>query len=629
MELGSSRERAVPSDARRRVALVVMPAQVPSHPSLALATLAAELRRRGHEAEVHYLNVEAASVVGMDTYLKLGLEDSWVHKVSEWLFSHPGITPGAADVDTMRRFLKRRRVSALSDLDFDRLRATYDRLLEKWTEEIPWSSYDVVGFTVMFQQLNASLRLARAIKDRASDTRVVLGGSGLEDPMGGAVFGRYPFLDAVFSGYAERSFPAWVERLPPRGDGAISDYGVQNLDDLPVPTFDGYVAALERYGLAQSSNPKILIETSRGCWYGEKQHCTFCGINGTQMKYRHKSGDRVFDEVRALARYGLPLWAADNIMPLEYYETLFPRLEHEGVRFDGFYEIKSNAKRAELETLARVGITRLQPGIESFSSKILKRMKKGVTGIQNVWFLRASVEIGLECKWNLLWGFPGEETEEYEETAVLFPKLGHLKAPEGFGKIHLLRHSPNHTRASEIGFSDVRPFPSYALAFGPHERLAEQAYLFEFGYADGRDPDAYTRGVAAQANRWITLERRGLAPICQAFSVLGQRFLVDTRRRRSVGVGRPHLRRLDDDEWALLEALESPIPRVKLEREWRRAVPLSRLLERFLRDDWAIEGDGRVVRLVVLREDHSLVAEAKRLAATKARSVWAAALRYA
>jgi ribosomal peptide maturation radical SAM protein 1 len=609
-----------------------MPAQIPNLPSLGIETLAAGLRERGHAVDVLYLNLEMVKHIGLRRYFAIALEGSWLRKFGEWLYSHPSITPGAADVPTMQRFLTEKNqeygIEPLPQFDLLRLRRTAEALLDRWTEEISWSSYDVVGFTVMFQQLNASLRLAHRIKDRSSGTRVVLGGSGLEQPMGGAVYARYPFLDALFTGYSERSFPAWVEELPRRADRAISDEGVPNLDELPMPSFDDYIGALERHGLRRRLDPRVLIETSRGCWYGEKQHCTFCGINGIEMRYRHKSADRVFDEVRALSRYGLPLWSSDAILPLEFFDTLFPRLEREKVRFNGFYEIKSNSDRAELETLARVGIKSLQPGIESFSTHTLKLMKKGVTGIQNVWFVRAAREIGLACQWNILWGFPDERPAEYEKLAELLPKISHLEPPSGVSKIHVLRHSPNHSRAEELGFSDVRPAKSYELAFGHHEGLADQAYLFDYGYADGRQPESYVRRVDLQTRRWKALERRHLLPVCQVVSVFGRRFVVDTRRRGTVGLALPRIRVLDDDAWALLQALESPVPRNRLEREWNGRSPLAPLLEELIRDDLAVESDGRVVRLVVIRDEPSLLAGAGRVAAENGRALRAVVQRY-
>lgn len=614
---------------RRSVALVVMPVHIARHPSLAAATLAEELRRRGHHVDVHYLNVEATRKIGVSTYCTIGREASWVHKVSEWLFSHPSITPGAADLAAMQTFLRERRVDSLSGLDLGHLRQTFDELLDEWAGSRPWAQYDVVGFAVMFQQLNASLRLARAIRDRFPAVRIVLGGSGLEEPMGGAVFSRYPFLDAVFSGYAERSFPEWVESMPARADKPISDDGVENLDDLPIPSFDEYVQALDAHGLRHKVDPKILIESSRGCWYGQKQHCTFCGINGVQMRYRHKSADRVFEEIRVLSRYGLPLWSADNIMPLDYFDTLFPRLERERVPFNGFYEIKSNASRSELQTLARVGIRHLQPGIESFSTPVLRRMKKGVTGIQNVWFLRASRELGIDCQWNVLWGFPGEEPQEYEKMARLFPRLSHLQAPASSGKILLLRHSPNHTNAAGLGFAGVKPFPSYEMAFGPHPHLDEQAYLFEHDYADGRDPASYTRKMDEEAERWIAADRKQIRPVCQVVPLLGRRWILDTRKVSRVGLGMPRLVPLDEDEWALLGAIESPTPKSQLQREWDRATPLGPLLHRFIHEGWAFEGDGRVVRLVIIRNDPSVVAEARRVVRKKVKGARRLVQKYA
>src|SRR3954465_271775 len=43
--------------------------------------------------------------------------------------------------------------------------------------------------------------------------------------------------------------------------------------------------------------PLMLIETARGCWWGAKNHCTFCGLNGETMGFRAKSADRVMTEI--------------------------------------------------------------------------------------------------------------------------------------------------------------------------------------------------------------------------------------------------------------------------------------------------------------------------------------------
>jgi hypothetical protein len=109
--------------------------------------------------------------------------------------------------------------------------------------------------------------------------------------------------------------------------------------------------------------------------------------------------------------------------------------------------------------------------------------------------------------------------------------------------------------------------------------------------------------------------------------VRGKRVLFDTRRRQRVGLAWPRVRVLDDAAWALLEAIESPTPRGKLEQEWSLRTPLVPLLEQFLRDDWALEADGRVVRLVVIRQHPSAWAELRRVVTLKAKKLWQTRLR--
>jgi ribosomal peptide maturation radical SAM protein 1 len=624
VQLRSSRDSTPRAVLRRRsVALVVMPVHLPSMPSLAVATLAGGLRARGHRVDELALNVAAAGRIGLDAYEIIGAEDAWLHNVAEWLFAHESITPGACDTDVMRRYLRDAHAPhRLVSLDFAALRRQCDALIDDWTKAIDWRAYDVVGFTVVFQQLNASLRLASRIKEVSPSTRVVFGGSSMERPMGDAVFARYPWLDAVFSGYADKTLPEYVETLPARATEPLGDDGPFDLDELPLPEFDAYLRAVDAAGLRGRIRPQILIETSRGCWYGEKHHCTFCGMNGVQMRFRKKSAGRVYDEVRALSRYGLPLWATDNILDMGFFEDLFPRMKSDGVKFPAFFEVKSNLRRDQLATIAEVGIDRLQPGIESLSTPLLRRMKKGVTGIQNVWFLRASEELGVYNQWNVLYGFPREEREEYAVMTALLPRLAHLEAPTGWGKIHLLRFSPNHTNAASLGFTELRPAPSYALAFGPHPNLDDQAYVFQHGYDDGRDPASYTRELDEECRRWSLLKKRPFAPRCEVFEIRGTRWLVDTRRLDRVGRALPRIRRVSDTEWALLEAIESPIRREALEKKWTLREPLEPLVSRLLDEALALDTDDRIVRLVVLRKDRSPVSELKRVVKAKGALLW-------
>ena len=96
------------------------------------------------------------------------------------------------------------------------------------------------------------------------------------------------------------------------------------MDELPYPNFDDYFAQAETYQLLDHMKVMLPFETSRGCWWGERHHCTFCGLNGMTMKFRHKSSARAIDELKYLvSRYGNRiryLAAADNILPNELFQ---------------------------------------------------------------------------------------------------------------------------------------------------------------------------------------------------------------------------------------------------------------------------------------------------------------------
>src|SRR5439155_2262634 len=95
---------------------------------------------------------------------------------------------------------------------------------------------------------------------------------------------------------------------------------VTNMDALPIPNYDDYVEQRSMV-LGFRDPPQILFETARGCWWGQKYHCTFCGLNGETMGFRVKSARRAVDEIVGLAkRYGTPkLASVDNIIAMNYF----------------------------------------------------------------------------------------------------------------------------------------------------------------------------------------------------------------------------------------------------------------------------------------------------------------------
>lgn len=103
-----------------------------------------------------------------------------------------------------------------------------------------------------------------------------------------------------------------------------------------------------------------------------------------------KSPQRVIDDLKSM----LPnhpnrlINMVDNIMPHQYFKSLLPRLADELPNVKIFYEQKSNLSLEKVIALKRSGVTLVQPGIESLSTPLLQRMRKGVTARQNINLLR-------------------------------------------------------------------------------------------------------------------------------------------------------------------------------------------------------------------------------------------------
>lgn len=400
-----------------------------------------------------------------------------------------------------------------------RIRAGVGEFVDACAELVLAHRPKIVGLTSVFQQHVAALALARRIKERAPEVAVVLGGANCEGIMGAATARRFGFVDAVVAGEADVVFPVLVERLlsgqpVPDLPGVFtssSDAPVRNapsprhMDDLPIPDFEDYFEQFEQSGLAGSFTPRLPFETSRGCWWGEKQHCTFCGLNGATMTFRSKSAERALDELRALTRRypGMFLSVTDNILDMKYLKTLLPRVREEGIEAQLFYEVKSNLRKEQVRQLREAGIVEIQPGIESFSDEVLRLMRKGVKGLQNVQLLKWCTELGVWPHWNIIWGFPGEPQEDYQKMADLLPLLHHLVPPSGMSPICLERFSPNFDQSAEMGFEDVRPVDAYGHIYPfPPGDLAELAYFFQCRHRDGRDVVSYTRLLRQRIVEW-------------------------------------------------------------------------------------------------------------------------------
>jgi ribosomal peptide maturation radical SAM protein 1 len=532
------------------VVLVVMPFADVGRPAMGVGLLAAEARRAGYRTTVEYFGIDLAERIGLALYQKIASSFPPEMLVGEWFFADDVF---GADVPHPGEYIDKvfaRAMGADSEFLPQLVAARHVRsgYLDDCARAILAHEPKVVGFTTTFHQTCACLAVARRLKQAPRPPLIVFGGANCEGEMGLQMIRSFEWIDFVCCGESDVSFPRLLGRLFDGGDvgpipgvlergktsGVERSEPMRDMDSLPFPDFDGYFDRLARSTLAGEFDAHLVFETSRGCWWGAKHHCTFCGLNGDTMAFRSKSPERVLAEIDHLVRrHGARrIGCVDNILDMRYVETLFPRLEECGLGVELFYEVKANLRHAQLATMRRGGVREIQPGIESFSDEVLSLMDKGCTGFQNIQLMRWSEELDVKVAWNLLAGFPGESPAEYRKMAELIPLLTHLAPPYSCAKVRLDRFSPFHARPDSYGFRRIRPAHAYYYVF-PLGRveLSRIAYYFDFDYEDGRQPDTYILPVQEEVRKWwaARLRESGARPRLDAHFEDGRAVIEDSR----------------------------------------------------------------------------------------------------
>ncbi|MCL8015889.1 RiPP maturation radical SAM C-methyltransferase [Streptomyces sp. AS02] len=512
-----------------RVLLLSMPFGALDRPSLGLGLLHAMCARARVACDTDYRTFRFAEMIGARDY-------QWVMDLphtafaGEWLFAE-ALYGRREDADDRYFDEVLRRTWRLGDAEVRRLlriRTAVEPFLEESVHAVHRYAPTLVGLTSVFHQHLPSLALAARIRRSRPAVTVAFGGANCEGEMGVALQRTFPFVDLVFSGEAERSFPAVLRARaagrPVTGIPGVTVAGstagtgapappIADLDEVPVPSFDPYFAQLSRTPADPTIRPTLPLETSRGCWWGARAHCTFCGLNGGTMAFRSKSPPRVLDEIAALrSRHGITEFAVvDNILDSRYFRTVLPELAAAGLNVRLFWEVKATLTRAQVRLLRDAGVTSVQPGIESFSNHVLTLMRKGTTAARNIELLKWCAEYGVRPLWNLMYGLPGETAEDYREITELLPALRHLEPPAGYGPVRMDRFSPYFERPGEWGLTGVQPMAVFHHLYpDAGDEVRRIAYYFDFDYPDGRAADAYARDTIAAVLAWRSEPDRGV-----------------------------------------------------------------------------------------------------------------------
>ncbi len=313
-------------------ALVSMPWTNFVQPSLGLAILKADLEREGIAARVYHANLDLLKYISFQTYDMV----SELMALNEFLFTavlDPEIDARQSDsfaehcLNLSQRKTSERYATGeqLAELFLTLRNHVVPTYLAECADRILAMNPTIVGFTCMFDQTMASAALAKLLKETDPNLMIVLGGYAVQHENGVEVLKAFPWVDAIARGDGEPVAAALARAST--GEGSIEHIdGILTRADLRTnierrarrwdmasalpPNYDDWFEDLKRIEHEHAvvlKSPYLYIESSRGCWWGQKRHCTFCGIDKETLKYRQKSPARSSRD----SRPSLALWRRD------------------------------------------------------------------------------------------------------------------------------------------------------------------------------------------------------------------------------------------------------------------------------------------------------------------------------
>lgn len=547
-----------------KIALVNMPFCSARAPSLQLGLIKALLTQAGLPTDTHHLNLDFAAAIGPELYeLLSGTSDPML---GEWVFTgaaFPQFRKPPEYLATIPEFVER--IRSATGTTTAGLHVLRDDIAPRFVREAAraLAGYEVVGFTSTFQQNVPSIALAMEIKRLNPRATIVFGGANVEGSVGATLLESFPCIDVVVNGecdaFVGELFGALlraenVDRFASvltRENVAVRKMQLQrglfsgDMDTLPAPDYAEFFLRRAELGLDTYSTgngllyeegseyaPYLPFESSRGCWWGQKHHCTFCGLNAGGMKFRARSYEATVELIAALnGQYKVDLlYAVDNIIDTRDLARFCDILIERDLGVEIFYEVKSNLRPAIIRKMAAAGIRYVQPGIESFSDHVLHLMRKGVSALHNLNTLRWLRSSNVRVAWNILYGFPGETLEDYEDQLALVRKIHHLPPPARLNRIRIDRYSPNFFDPElRKQFGELKMLDSYAYIYPDEVDRTEAAHFFyprekPPATMSEHDVDELSREVEAWNGKW-TSSAEVLGAVTGADKVSGVPFL--------------------------------------------------------------------------------------------------------
>jgi radical SAM superfamily enzyme YgiQ (UPF0313 family) len=387
-----------------------------------------------------------------------------------------------------------------------------DEDLARVAEDILSKGAISLGFSTWCDSFPVSLLLAEEIKRINPDIPVVFGGP-QASILAEMTVEKFPFVDFVLRGEADRTLPGFLAWLSDGKKGTASDIPglvywdpstkevvsespgemVKDLSELPVPAYEG---------IYEKEN--LRIDAGRGCPY----RCTYCTTNQFfSRRYRVKSPDRIIREMKYcneklnVTGFGIShdMFTLKKEFIAEFTDQLSLLNKSLKDPFTWTCSARTNCVSEEmLNQMKESGCIAIFFGIETGSKRIQKEIKKNLDLDYAISMVRHSSSLGIFTFVSYMAGFPGETRSDLNDTLESIVKMAVAGARPQLTLLSILPGTPMYEKHAEkleydeihSGFSvchltekmeklvrsDKKTFSSFYYL--PNHHIPRKTYLF-------------------------------------------------------------------------------------------------------------------------------------------------------
>ena len=486
-------------DEHADVAFLSAPVTYPPIPSMALSIFQATLDAEGISSKVIYTMFLAMHLMGTGTIHELNnLMDLFAN--GDLLFAHLTDVPTPCTTEDYLSLMP----ADYRDKYRDRILEILDHALSAAEQIVDASARKVINMgarilaiSSIYSQQNASLAVMKRVKELDPSVTTIIGGFNISGEAGLAVLRNFPSVDYVSFGEGDETIAEVCRNILDKSDAPMP-YGIvgrndpvpdpipyrltKDLDTVKTPEYRDFFREKEMAmngfygdiftGTGIDLSTVIFLEGSRGCWWGQHRSCAFCGLNGLTRVYREKSVQHFHEELQeTMRRYpDATIQLSDNVLSKKMIDELLPMLAADNEKYHMLGEVKTNLNFRKVKALVDAGFYAVQPGIEGINDHLLTLMGKGSSAAQNIALLKYSASCGIYPIWNLLFGMPGEERTDYEETLELMPLIQHLQPPSLASRIRFSRFARYGISPEEFGL-ELGPSDAVLLSYRGNDDL--------------------------------------------------------------------------------------------------------------------------------------------------------------